>query len=176
MEAMLIQQKCEKALKGEGALPVTMSQVEKIEMVDKARSAIVLCLGDKILREVAKKPTAASMWSKLESLYDKVFGSSAIPKATTLLIQDGGVKGHYDTKYIFFLFFLKQQLVSKIYIFSLFRHSYTVVQHIYNTHTNRVRQLRQTWNFFSSLLDPHNIDIRVTYVLRNVDQFGGHRN
>jgi len=27
-------------------------------------------------------------------VYDKVFGSSVIPKATTLLIQDGGVKGH----------------------------------------------------------------------------------
>jgi len=38
-------------------------------MVDKAKSAIVLCLGDKVLREVAKEPTAASMWSKLESLY-----------------------------------------------------------------------------------------------------------
>lgn len=69
MEAVLIQQKCEKALKGEGALPVTMSQAEKTEMVDKARSAIVLCLGDKVLRDVAKEPTAASMWSKLESLY-----------------------------------------------------------------------------------------------------------
>jgi len=38
-------------------------------MVDKARSAIFLCLGDKDLREVAKEPTAASMWSKLESWY-----------------------------------------------------------------------------------------------------------
>jgi len=38
-------------------------------MVDKATSAIVLCLGDKVLREVAKEPTAASMWTKLESLY-----------------------------------------------------------------------------------------------------------
>ena len=46
MEAVLIQQKCEKTLKGEGALSVTMSQVEKIETVDKARSVIVLCLGD----------------------------------------------------------------------------------------------------------------------------------
>jgi len=64
MEAVLIQQKCEKALKDEGALPVTMSRAEKTEMVDKA-----LCLGDKVLREVAKEPTAASMWSKLESLY-----------------------------------------------------------------------------------------------------------
>ena len=69
MQAVLIQQKCEKALKGEGALPVTMTQAEKTEMVDKARSAIVLCLGDKVLRDDAKEPTAASMWSKLESLY-----------------------------------------------------------------------------------------------------------
>jgi len=69
MEAVLIQQKYEKALKGEGVLPITMSQAEKTEMVDKARSAIVLCLMDKVLREVAKEQTAASMWSKLESLY-----------------------------------------------------------------------------------------------------------
>jgi len=32
-------------------------------------------------------------------LHDKVFGSSAIPKATTLLIQDGGVKGHHGATY-----------------------------------------------------------------------------
>jgi len=38
-------------------------------MMDKARSVIVLCLGDKVLREVAKKPTATSMWSKFEYLY-----------------------------------------------------------------------------------------------------------
>ena len=69
MQAVLIQQKCEKALKGEGVLAVIMSQAEKTEMVDKARSAIVLCLGDKVLRDVAKEPTATSMWSKLESLY-----------------------------------------------------------------------------------------------------------
>jgi len=47
---------------GEGLLPVTMSQADKTEMVDKARSAIVLCLGDKILRDVAKEPTKVSMW------------------------------------------------------------------------------------------------------------------
>jgi len=50
-------------------LPVTKSQAEKTEMVDKARRANVLCLGDNVLRDVAKEPTAASMWSKLESLY-----------------------------------------------------------------------------------------------------------
>jgi len=69
MEAVFIQQKCEKALKGEGSLPVTMSRAEKTDMVDKAKSAIVLCLGDKVSREVAKEPTAASMWSKFEYLY-----------------------------------------------------------------------------------------------------------
>jgi len=68
---MLIQQKCEKALKGEGVLLVTMSQAEKTEMVDKARITIVLCLGDKVLRDVANEPTTASMWLKLESLYMK---------------------------------------------------------------------------------------------------------
>jgi len=65
MEAVLIQQKCGKALKDEGVLPVTMSRAEKTEMVDKARSAIVLCLRDKVLRDVAKEPTAASMWSNI---------------------------------------------------------------------------------------------------------------
>ena len=69
MEAVLIQKKYEKALKGEDALPVTMSRAEKTEMVDKTRSAIVLCLGNKASREVAKEPTAASMWSKFEYLY-----------------------------------------------------------------------------------------------------------
>jgi len=61
--------KVAKTLKGECALPVTMSQAEKTQMVDKARSAIVLCLRDKVLRDVAKEPTATSMWSQLESLY-----------------------------------------------------------------------------------------------------------
>jgi stalled ribosome alternative rescue factor ArfA len=45
METVLIQQKCEKALKGEGSLSVTMSRAEKTGMVDKSSSAIVLCLG-----------------------------------------------------------------------------------------------------------------------------------
>ena len=58
-----------KALKGEGALLATMSQAKKTEMVEKARSAIILCLAEKVLSDVEKEPIAASMWSKLESLY-----------------------------------------------------------------------------------------------------------
>jgi len=69
MEVVLIQQKCAQALKDECVLSVTMSQAEKTEMMFKARSAIVLGLGDKVLRDVAKEPTTTSMWSKLESLY-----------------------------------------------------------------------------------------------------------
>jgi len=52
MEAVFILQNCAEALKDEGALSVTMSQMEKIEMVDKARSVIVLCLEDKVLKKV----------------------------------------------------------------------------------------------------------------------------
>ncbi|MCI74896.1 ubiquitin-protein ligase, partial [Trifolium medium] len=38
-------------------------------MNDKAVSAIILCLGDKVLREVARERSAVRMWTKLDSLY-----------------------------------------------------------------------------------------------------------
>ncbi|WVZ24349.1 hypothetical protein V8G54_002893 [Vigna mungo] len=69
MEAILIQQGCDEALKGESRMSGAMTQEEKKKMGDKARSAIILCLGDKVLREVAKEKTAAEIWAKLESLY-----------------------------------------------------------------------------------------------------------
>ncbi|WVY98367.1 hypothetical protein V8G54_030518 [Vigna mungo] len=69
MQAILIQQGCDEALKGESKMSGTMTQEEKKKMGDKARSAIILCLGDKVLREVAKEKTAAEIWVKLESLY-----------------------------------------------------------------------------------------------------------
>jgi len=69
MRAILIQQKCVEALKGEAQLPAHLTPAEKTEMNDKAVSAIILCLGDKVLREVARDITAVSMWNKLDSLY-----------------------------------------------------------------------------------------------------------
>ncbi|WVZ02271.1 hypothetical protein V8G54_023077 [Vigna mungo] len=69
MEAILIQQGCVEALKGESKMSDAMTQEEKKKMGNKARSAIILCLGDKVLREVAKEKTAAEIWVKLESLY-----------------------------------------------------------------------------------------------------------
>ncbi|WJX42094.1 hypothetical protein P8452_29365 [Trifolium repens] len=67
--AILIQQKCEQALKGVEHMPANLSDAEKTEMDEKALSAIILCLGDKVLREVAKEKTAAAMWTKLDALY-----------------------------------------------------------------------------------------------------------
>jgi len=45
MQTVLTQQKCVEALKGEAAMPTSLTQAEKREMIDKAKSAIVLCLG-----------------------------------------------------------------------------------------------------------------------------------
>ncbi|MCI04342.1 cytochrome P450 [Trifolium medium] len=69
MRAILIKQKCVEALKGEAHMPATLSAAEKTKMNDKALSALILCLGDKVLREVAKEKTIVSMWTKLDSLY-----------------------------------------------------------------------------------------------------------
>ncbi|MCI02326.1 ubiquitin-protein ligase, partial [Trifolium medium] len=46
-----------------------MSPAEKSEMNDKAVSAIILCLEDKVLREVARETTIVAMWNKIGSLY-----------------------------------------------------------------------------------------------------------
>lgn len=69
MEAILTQHGCAEAIKGEAQMPSNLTQEEKSGMIEKARSAIILCLGDKALREVAREKTAAAMWLKLESLY-----------------------------------------------------------------------------------------------------------
>ena len=69
MKAILIQQMCEEALKGEVKMSPSLTQVEKKNMIDRARSAIVLCLGYKALREVAKERIAVGVWTRLETLY-----------------------------------------------------------------------------------------------------------
>lgn len=54
--------KCIEALKGETSMSAHLTKVEKKEMVDKARSIIILCLRNKIIREVVKEKISASMW------------------------------------------------------------------------------------------------------------------
>ncbi|GJZ14319.1 hypothetical protein Tco_0549549 [Tanacetum coccineum] len=43
------------------------------EMLKSAHSALILCLGDRVLREVNKEMTAAGIWTKLETLYMKKY-------------------------------------------------------------------------------------------------------
>ncbi|GKA15377.1 retrovirus-related pol polyprotein from transposon TNT 1-94 [Tanacetum coccineum] len=62
----IIQHGCEAALK---VLPADMEAQTKAELNKKAYSAVILCLGNKVLREVTRETTAARVWSKLETLY-----------------------------------------------------------------------------------------------------------
>lgn len=59
-------------------------------MKDQARSVIILCFMDKVLRKVTMKKTAASMWKKLESFfYNQFFESKVESETTNLLILNG---------------------------------------------------------------------------------------
>lgn len=69
IKALLTQQGLGAALMEESS-----SGKEKVEDVaqikEKAHSLIILCLGDKALREVSKETTAIDVWQKLEALYN----------------------------------------------------------------------------------------------------------
>ncbi|GJR47271.1 retrotransposon protein, putative, ty1-copia subclass [Tanacetum coccineum] len=66
MRALLIQHGCEAALE---VLPEDMKTQAKTELNKKAHSVVILCLGNKVLREVTGETTVAGVWSKLETLY-----------------------------------------------------------------------------------------------------------
>ncbi|GJT30599.1 retrovirus-related pol polyprotein from transposon TNT 1-94 [Tanacetum coccineum] len=68
MRALLIQHGCEAGLE---VLPEDMEAQAKNKLNKKAHSAVILCLGNKVLREVTRETTAAGVWSKLETLYMK---------------------------------------------------------------------------------------------------------
>ncbi|PWA46858.1 zinc finger, CCHC-type [Artemisia annua] len=46
-----------------------MEAGEKAALMKKAYSTLILCLGDRVLREVTKETSAAGIWAKLTSLY-----------------------------------------------------------------------------------------------------------
>ena len=69
MRSILVQQSLIKALGGESKLSPTLSEEENEDLLDKAHSAVLLSLGDKVLRQVSKEKSAAAVWAKLESLY-----------------------------------------------------------------------------------------------------------
>ncbi|GJW00834.1 retrotransposon protein, putative, ty1-copia subclass [Tanacetum coccineum] len=66
IRALLIQHGCAATLE---VLPTDMEAQTKAELNKKAHSAVILCLGNKVLREVTRETTAARVWSKLETLY-----------------------------------------------------------------------------------------------------------
>ena len=55
MRALLVHQGLEDALKGASGLPETMSNQDKKVLMEKAHSAIILSLGDKVLRKVRRR-------------------------------------------------------------------------------------------------------------------------
>lgn len=69
MPAILTQQGVVGALAGAAALPEKLIEKERTDILEKAHSAIILCLGDRVLREVTKEKTAAGVWAKLEGMY-----------------------------------------------------------------------------------------------------------
>nr|GEV63480.1 retrovirus-related Pol polyprotein from transposon TNT 1-94 [Tanacetum cinerariifolium] len=57
---------CDAALE---TLPAKIEAGEKVALKKKAYGTLILCLGDRVLREVTKETTTAGIWTKLTSLY-----------------------------------------------------------------------------------------------------------
>ncbi|KAH9779095.1 hypothetical protein KPL71_007588 [Citrus sinensis] len=74
MEALLITQGLGDAIEFENnkdgrGVSSSKTPEEAAEINKRARSAIILSLGDSVIREVAKEKTVVGLWAKLESLY-----------------------------------------------------------------------------------------------------------
>ena len=61
MRTLLVHQGLDAMLKGIGGLYKNMSDQDKKVLMEKAHSAIILSLGDKVLRKVSKEKTAAGV-------------------------------------------------------------------------------------------------------------------
>ncbi|GJR67362.1 hypothetical protein Tco_0013427 [Tanacetum coccineum] len=66
MRALMVQHRCNAALE---ILSADMEAGEKAALMKKTYSILILCLGDRVLREVTKETTTAGIWTKLTSLY-----------------------------------------------------------------------------------------------------------
>lgn len=58
---MLTQEKCIKTLKGEASIPARIIEVEKTKMTGKVMSAFILCIKNKVLREMVREKFKALM-------------------------------------------------------------------------------------------------------------------
>ncbi|GKD41505.1 zinc finger, CCHC-type containing protein [Tanacetum coccineum] len=66
MLALMVQQGCDTALK---TLSADMKAGEKVALMKKAYNTLILCLRDRVLREVTKETAATRIWTKLTFLY-----------------------------------------------------------------------------------------------------------
>jgi len=67
-------------------------------MINKVKSVIILCFGDKALSKVVKEKIVVSMWIKLESLYmTSFFGTQTQFETTTIFVQDAD-HNHFTSK------------------------------------------------------------------------------
>lgn len=72
IRAILTQQRLSDQLKGDKLfMEGEEDKMKKVKMLENAHNTIILCLGDKVLREVAREKNAAVVWSKLENMYMK---------------------------------------------------------------------------------------------------------
>ncbi|KAL8516861.1 hypothetical protein ACS0TY_015209 [Phlomoides rotata] len=69
MKALMVHLGLGSALESDEGQESSATAAKRIEILEKAHSAIILCLGDKPLREVSKEKTDIDVWRKLESLY-----------------------------------------------------------------------------------------------------------
>ncbi|GJU34519.1 retrovirus-related pol polyprotein from transposon TNT 1-94 [Tanacetum coccineum] len=61
MRALMVQQGCDAALE---TLPANMEARENADLIKKAYSTLIHCLGDRVLREVTKETIVAGIWTK----------------------------------------------------------------------------------------------------------------
>ncbi|KAH9779667.1 hypothetical protein KPL71_007786 [Citrus sinensis] len=102
MRALLVHQGLDKALVEESSSkkPRMVSDDDLPDVLDRVHSAIILSLGDGVLREVGGEMTAAGLWKKLEDLYTKKSMAKRLgtkKKLYTLQMEEGSsITDHID--------------------------------------------------------------------------------
>lgn len=95
MKAHMVEQGLIAALKGDASFSKDFDATMKSSVMEKAHSSLILSLGDKVLREVAKLETTKEIWEKLEELYTvKTVANKLIPKQKLLsnkIVEDQNV-------------------------------------------------------------------------------------
>ncbi|KAH9680956.1 hypothetical protein KPL71_026757 [Citrus sinensis] len=102
MKALLVHQGLDEALAEVTSpkKPRKISDDDLPDVLDRAHSAIILSLGDGVLREVGGETTAAGLWKKLEDLYTKKSMAKRLAtkkKLYTLQMEEGSsIFDHID--------------------------------------------------------------------------------